>query len=247
MVTGPHPLNRPIWNALTLSQRRHAITRGQAVRFDPAIGQFAAIPDTTPDSLAALGELVREHGEVILFEPAELPAVPGAELVQRAPIVQMIAERQIAPVKSPLDIQPLSNADAEEMLALATLTKPGPFFSRTHELGDFVGVRENGLLIAMAGERMRAGPFTEVSGVCTLPEHRGKGLAGHLTRHVTAAIQARGETPFLHAWASNTGAIGLYETLGFVLRAELTVSVLAPARGACPSRWELSDWPWWSP
>ncbi|WGM39774.1 GNAT family N-acetyltransferase [Caulobacter sp. NIBR1757] len=229
MVTGPHPLNRPIWNALKLSQRQHAITRGQAVRFDPAFGQFAAIPDTTPDSLAALGELVREHGDVILFEPADLPAVPGAELVQRAPIVQMIAEQQIAPGKSLFDVEPLTDADGDEMLALATLTRPGPFFSRTHELGDFVGVREGGVLIAMAGERMRCGPFTEVSGVCTLPEHRGKGLAGHLTRHVTGAIQARGETPFLHAWASNTGAIGLYESLGYVRRAELTVSLLAPA------------------
>ena len=229
MVTGPHPLNRPIWNALKLSQRQHAITHGPAVRFDPEIGQFAAIPDTSPESLAALGELVREHGPVILFEPADLPAVPGAALIQREPIVQMIAERQIATSRPPFAIEPLTNDDAEEMLALATLTKPGPFFSRTHQLGDFVGVREDGVLIAMAGERMRAGPFTEVSGVCTLPEHRGRGLAGHLTRHVASAMQARGETPFLHAWASNVGAIGLYETLGFALRAELTVSVLAPA------------------
>src|SRR5690349_20404725 len=104
MVTGPHPLNRQIWNALKLSQRRHAITHGLAVRFDPEIGQFAAIPDTSPESLAALGELVREHGPVILFEPADLPAVPGTELIQREPIVQMIAERQIAPSKPPFDI-----------------------------------------------------------------------------------------------------------------------------------------------
>lgn len=229
MVTGPHPLNRPIWNALKLSQRQHAISHGPAVRFDPQIAQFAAIPDTSPESLAALGDLVRQHGPVILFEPADLPAVPGTDLIQREPIVQMVAERQIAPSKPPFAIAPLSDDDAEEMLALATLTKPGPFFSRTHELGDFVGVREGGALIAMAGERMRAGPFSEVSGVCTLPEYRGQGMAGHLTRHIAGAMQARGETPFLHAWASNTGAIGLYETLGFALRAELTVSVLAPA------------------
>lgn len=229
MVTGPHPLNRPIWNALKLNQSRHAIACGAAVRFDPAIGQFAAIPDTLPESLEALGQLVRECGQVILFEPADLPPVPGTEVVVQAPIVQMIAERQIPPAKTSFDIQPLTDADAPEMLALATLTQPGPFFARTHELGDFVGVREDGVLIAMAGERMRTGPFAEVSGVCTLPEYRGRGLAGALTCHIAGAMQARGETPFLHAWASNTGAIGLYETLGFVLRAELTVSVLAPA------------------
>lgn len=229
MVTGPHPLNRPIWNALRGAQAQHAVARGPALRFEPAIGQFAAIPDTTPESLAGLGQLVQDFGETYLFEPADLPPVPGVVLAMQAQAVQMVAERQIAPSKPPFEILPLGEADAAEMLDLATQTRPGPFFERTHELGRFVGVRENGVLIAMAGERMRAGPFTEVSGVCTLPDHRGKGLAGHLMRRVASAIQDRGETPFLHAYASNTGAIGLYETLGFVLRTELTVSVLTPA------------------
>jgi len=233
MITGPHPLNRPIWNALRGAQARYAVARGSALRFEPAIGQFAAIPDVSPESLAGLGQLVRDLGEVYLFEPADLPPVPGAALTLRAQAVQMVAERQIAPsgslAKPPFEILSLNAADAADMLSLATLTKPGPFFARTHELGSFVGVREHGVLVAMAGERMRAGPFTEVSGVCTLPEHRGKGLAGHLMRHVASAIQARGETPFLHAYASNTGAIGLYASLGFALRTELTVSVLAPA------------------
>lgn len=229
MVTGPHPLNRPIWNALKINQRQHAIARGPAVRFDPEFGLFAAIPDVSPESLEGLGQLVAEYGETYLFEPAELPPVPGTVLAGQGQAVQMIAERQIAPLKSPFEIIALTSADAPEMLALATLTQPGPFFARTHELGEFVGVRENGVLIAMAGTRMRTGPFTEVSGVCTLLEHRGKGLAGHLMRHVAGAIQARGETPFLHAYAGNTGAIGLYESLGFLLRTNLTVSVLSPA------------------
>ena len=230
MVTGPHPLNRPIWNALQGPQAQYAIKRGPAVRFDPQIGLFAAIPDASPESLAGLGDLIREFGETYLFEPADLPPVPGAELTARAEAVQMIAERQIAPSRPPFDILPLTEADAPEMLSLATLTKPGPFFARTHELGRFVGVREDGVLIAMAGTRMRTGPFAEVSGVCTLPEHRGKGLAGHLMRHIACAMQDCGETPFLHAYAGNSGAIGLYESLGFALRAELTVSVLGPAR-----------------
>jgi predicted GNAT family acetyltransferase len=229
MVTGPHPLNRPIWNALKINQRQHAIARGPAVRFDPEFGLFAAIPDVSPESLESLGQLVADYGETYLFEPAELPPVPGAVLAGQGQAVQMIAERQIAPQKSPFEIIALTGADAPEMLALATLTQPGPFFIRTHELGDFVGVRENGALIAMAGTRMRTGPFTEVSGVCTLPEHRGKGLASHLLCHVAGAIQGRGETPFLHAYAGNARAIGLYESLGFLLRTNLTVSVLTPA------------------
>lgn len=229
MVTGPHPLNRPIWNALHGPQARYAVKRGPAVRFDPRVGLFAAIPDISPESLAGLGELVRAFGETYLFEPADLPPVPGVDLTGRGKAVQMIAERQISPSKPPFEIAPLTEADAPEMLSLATLTKPGPFFARTHELGRFVGVREKGVLIAMAGTRLRTGPFAEVSGVCTLPDHRGKGLAGHLIRHVASAIKDQGETPFLHAYADNNSAIGLYERLGFVLRAELTVSVLAPA------------------
>jgi predicted GNAT family acetyltransferase len=112
------------------------------------------------------------------------------------------------------------------MFDLATLTKPGPYFARTHRLGDFVGVKQDGRLIAMAGERMKPDGFTEVSGVCTHPDARGRGYAGALMRVVVAKILARGETPFLHVYAANTGAIGLYETLGFALRREVTMTVL---------------------
>ena len=113
------------------------------------------------------------------------------------------------------------------MLALARLTKPGPFFSRTHELGDFVGVKEAGELVAMAGERLKLPGFTEVSGVCTRPGHRGRGYAAALMRLVASRIVARGETPFLHAYAHNTGAIGLYETLGFRVRRVMTLTELS--------------------
>jgi predicted GNAT family acetyltransferase len=115
------------------------------------------------------------------------------------------------------------------MLALATLTKPGPFLPRTHELGQFWGVKENGRLIAMAGERMKLPGFTEVSGVCTHPDFRGRGLAGVLSRVVATHIMNRGETPFLHAYAANRPAISLYESLGFRLRCNVGVTVLTRA------------------
>ncbi|MFO1274404.1 MAG: GNAT family N-acetyltransferase, partial [Rubrivivax sp.] len=105
-------------------------------------------------------------------------------------------------------------------------TEPGPFLARTHAMGRFIGVREQGRLLAMAGERFRPEGWTEVSGVCTHPEARGRGLARALSAAVSARIQARGETPFLHAWQSNVAAIRLYESLGFVLRCEVDVAVL---------------------
>ncbi len=141
----------------------------------------------------------------------------------------MVAEA-LTPAPAPaFGITPLTEADAPAMLALATLTRPGPFFSRTHQLGDFVGVKVDGALVAMAGERMKPTGFTEVSGVCTHPEHRGRGYADGLSRLVAARILARGETAFLHAYPSNTAAITLYQTLGFTLRREMAITVLTRA------------------
>ncbi len=121
--------------------------------------------------------------------------------------------------------------DASDMLALALLTQPGPFEAETWRMGRFFGVRRAGRLAAMAGQRMHPPGFVELSGVCTHPDFRGEGLATRLTNHVTRAILDTGETPFLHAWADNTGAIALYEKLGYRLRCEMNVAVFERARG----------------
>lgn len=222
-----HPLDRPIWSSLTGRQATLAISEGVAVRFAPAYGLFAALPDVSPPALRDLAGLVRRHGDVALVEPEPPPPVPGVRVVSEAVCWQMVAEVLTPGPEPGFEILPLTEADAPEMLALATLTRPGPFLSRTHELGAFAGAKMNGRLVAMAGERMRPDGFTEVSGVCTHPDHRGRGYAAGLMREVASRIRARGETPFLHAYASNRGAIGLYETLGFRFRRELVMTSLA--------------------
>jgi hypothetical protein len=95
-------------------------------------------------------------------------------------------------------------------------------------MGRFIGVKQGGRLVAMAGERLRPEGHTEVSGVCTHPEYRGKGYARGLMRIVAARILARGETPFLHSYAHNAGAIALYESLGFRVRSGIVLTVLVP-------------------
>ncbi|WP_308237974.1 GNAT family N-acetyltransferase [Phenylobacterium sp. J426] len=115
------------------------------------------------------------------------------------------------------------------MLQLATLTKPGPFFSRTHQLGAFIGVRENGRLAAMCGERLRLPGYTELSAVCTHPDFLGRGYAAGLMSLVTQAILARGDVAFLHVYDHNTRAIALYERLGWTRRRAVEVMFLEPA------------------
>jgi predicted GNAT family acetyltransferase len=141
-------------------------------------------------------------------------------------LAQMIALRVLSGAAREPRWEVLGEADAPAMLELARLTRPGPMRPRAHRLGRFIGVRQEGQLIAMAGERMRMPGFAEVSGVCTHPDHRGRGLAGALMRLVMQAMLDRGETPFLHAYADHDGTIGLYRTLGFEVRARLPMMVV---------------------
>jgi len=222
----PHPLDRPVWSALTTDQRDFALGDTNALRFDPDYALFAATRDRSPESLAALTTLAPDEGTIGLVELYEPPAPPGLILVSRAWCDQMVADR-IVERPTDIKIEPLGDKDAGEMLALATLTKPGPFFKRTYRLGNYVGVKVGGQLAAMAGERMKIKGFTEVSGVCTHPDHRGKGYAAALMTHVARAILARGEIPFLHSYSDNAGAIALYARMGFCLRRQIIFTLLA--------------------
>lgn len=224
-----HPLDHPVWSALTGRQSHLALVQGGARRYQPAYGVFAAVDAASDASLEGLGALVAAHGDVALLEADPPTAAPGVAVAAQDRGVQMVAGR-LTPAPPPrFEMLPLTDADAPEMLALATLTAPGPFFERTHQLGDFFGVKAAGRLVAMAGERMKPDGFTEVSGVCTHPDHRGRGYAGALMRLVAGRILDRDETPFLHAYASNRGAIALYETLGFTLRREVLMTRLTRA------------------
>lgn len=216
-------LDRPVWASLR-HQPHWGVGDERARRFKLDVNRFAATPDEATKSLAALTELVQPgEGCVYLLQVPRIAVPPELEAIKEAPGVQMLATRRLVVDD---ELQSLGDADAADMLALATLTEPGPFLARTHTMGRFVGLRVDGQLVAMAGERMRFPGHVEVSGVCTHPDFRGRGLARRLSAAVTAEIQRRGEQPFLHAWATNTVAIALYESLGFVQRAAVNVAML---------------------
>lgn len=228
-MTTDHLLDRPIWNALSTRQRDRALGEAPALRFAPAYGPLTGAPDHSPESLAALARLPDAPDGLWLLESRAVPAPPGMAVTNSAECVQMIADGPVAAPDPAFAFVDLTEDDAPEMLALATLTRPGPFAEATHRLGAFIGVKQDGVLIAMAGERMRPVGFTEISGVCTHPDHRGKGLAGALIKVGLQRIKARGETAFLHSYASNAAAIGLYESLGFRVRQVAILTVLTRA------------------
>lgn len=213
------PLENPVRSALTGPQRSLAEHRGLAARYRPDVAPFCALPlDPEPTDWADLAALVGPGGEVVLAGPAR-PAPAGWTTVMDLPGVQMTGDGLVA--EPDPDAVRLGPADVPEMLDLVARTRPGPFKQRTIELGTYLGIRREGVLVAMAGERMRVPGRTEISAVCTDPAVRGQGLAARLMRAVAVGIRERGDEPFLHAAASNTGAIRLYEHLGFTVSREL--------------------------
>ncbi len=220
-----HPLDKLVWTALTTRQAHLSEGDGRARRFQTDIGPFAAAIDLSDAAVASLAALIPDDGDISLLEPSPPGAPGGVEVAFTAPGVQMIAHGFTRGAAKDFPIEPLGDADAEEMLALALLTRPGPFRKRTHTLGRFIGIRDNGKLIAMAGERLQTDEFIEISGVCTHPDYRSRGYGAALLTNVGQRILAEGKTPFLHAYASNTGAIALYRSLGFTHRCDVTHAV----------------------
>ncbi|HET9389727.1 MAG TPA: GNAT family N-acetyltransferase [Steroidobacteraceae bacterium] len=222
-------LDRPAWASLTTFHASLSVGNASARRYLSDVNMFASTCDETLAHLSALAELVRPGEQVIVLQVPQIVVPPGFSMLKRASGVQMLASRRAHFAGATEDIVELTDLDAPEMLALARLTEPGPFLPRTHRMGKFIGIRRDGRLAAMAGERFRFPGYTEVSGVCTHPDFRGRGYARALSSAVAASIEARGERAFLHAWKTNRPAISLYESLGFQLCAEVDVAVLERA------------------
>jgi len=214
------PLDNPVWSCLTTRHAHLAQGDGLARRYPPEYSPLSGLPAAAADNLEALQALV-EVGDAVAVAGAHVPEWPANwETVHAIRLVQMV-RRDKAPLgEGGVEIAVLTAADVDDMLALVELTHPGPFRARTIELGTFVGVRQQGQLRAMAGERMWIGDHREVSAVCTHPEARGRGLARALMGRVINRMLRCGQTPFLHVESANERAIAMYEGLGFVRRAE---------------------------
>jgi ribosomal protein S18 acetylase RimI-like enzyme len=241
-----HPLDNIIWKALTTRQAEFAESFNQARRFLPEVSPLAAFREPTTEGYESLAGLVSRGATIGLFLEEAYQPRAGWSLVAGAPMPEMVYESprgalprpsgaglrpsdsrgRLSPHKPDPEIVTLGDADVPEMMELTALTKPGPFHKRTHELGTYVGIRRDGRLVAMAGERLKIPGYTEVSAVCTHPEHTGHGYARILMAEVMRRICGRGETPVLHVRDDNVRAIALYEKLGFSQRVLLHFAVL---------------------
>ncbi|MEV4417722.1 GNAT family N-acetyltransferase [Catellatospora sp. NPDC049609] len=221
-------LDDPAGSALAGPHAGFAHRRGRAVCYDPDVSLFAALPPgaDAPD-WADLAALLGPGGRAVVI--GDFPVPEGWRTTWRDDVVQLV-DAGLVPADEPEAVR-LGAADVPEMLDLVARTRPGPFLPRTIEMGTYLGVRRQGRLVAMAGERMHPPGFTEISAVCTDPEHRGQGLATRLVRAVATGVRRRGETPYLHAASDNTGAIRLYEAMGFAVRRTINFSAVELTAG----------------
>ncbi|QKW39770.1 GNAT family N-acetyltransferase [Actinomadura sp. NAK00032] len=214
------PLDDPVGASLRGHHAHLARRLGRVATYVPDVATFSAVPtDPTPADWADLARLLGPGGFADMFSS---PAIPPSdwEPVFVLDGLQMLWHG-VLPETAPTVVE-LGEQDVPEMLALVARTRPGPFWPRTHELGTYLGIRDKGTLVAMAGERLRPPGWTEISTVCTSPEARGQGHAARLIHALAARITSRGDRPFLHVAADNTSAITLYKHLGFKPRKKVT-------------------------
>lgn len=227
--TSSHPLDHVIWASLTTQHSSFAQGNDLARRYPAAAAPFAAVADNSAANFDALAQLLAPGEQVILFTVDDVTPSGMLEVVKTMDIDQMIGPA-IGDTETGTDanaqIDQLGVNDVDDMTALIQLTNPGPFGARTIELGKFFGVRVDGRLVAITGERMHLDGFTEITAVCAHPDYRGRGYPRDLIRAVSRDIVNRGETPFLHVYSGNAPALALYRRLGFELRRTLRMTIL---------------------
>jgi predicted GNAT family acetyltransferase len=222
-------LDNPIWHALSTTHSKFAEGDNLAKRYPTAVCPLAGIAAPSEAAYRRLAEIVEPEGASGMLTETESPTPEGWTLIWGLQLCQMTAESVGASGKEHEFVQ-LGNGDVPAMVDLCTLTRPGPFAARTHELGTYLGIKVDGVLAAMGGERMRLPGFTEISAVCTHPDYRGRGYSQALVAELGQRILERGEMPFLHVKPDNADAIHVYEKLGFRTRRHLYLAVLRNAR-----------------
>jgi len=225
-MNGTTMLDNVFWHAMSGAQAKFAVGTATARRFAPGFSPMLGFADAERPDFAAVAAFC-EPGERFYCSGWGGPAPAGWTIEFEAPMLRMVWDAPTPAVDEDFGPVPLDASHVAQAVELAALTRPGPFGPRTIELGDYIGCFDGERLVAMAGERLQAGPWRELSGICTHPDFQGRGLARRLMSTLLRRELQRGETPFLHVLSSNTGARRLYERLGFRVQAEPAVRVVS--------------------
>lgn len=222
-------LDNAAWHSLAGPHASFAVGNDLVRRYPEDVAPFVAVRTwDDPGVWDALIDLVGPGAQIGLSgADPELP--PGWEVVGKGDGVQLVETEALAPEPYDEAIE-LGADDVDEMLAIVERNQPGPFRPRTHELGRYIGIRREGRLVAMAGERLHPQGWTEISAVSTDVAYRRQGIASRLVLDVAYHIQQRGDRALMHAAASNVDAIRAYLRLGFVLRRNTVFSAVQTPR-----------------
>lgn len=216
-----HVLDNPAWNAL-ISGNQPLSFGSQSVRyFDKEVSPFAAFKENTEDNFLLLHAILPHNGPVLFVTPIEIKIPPVWKVLRVISGFQMVYEELETLPETSMDLVNLSDEHIPPMVALIQLTHPGPFASRTIDFGHYKGIFEENKLVAMAGQRLHAFNYTEVSAVCTHPDYTGKGYARQLLLAQLRRMKAAATIPFLHVRDDNERAIKVYRDLGFYTRSNV--------------------------
>ncbi|SDD35389.1 GNAT family N-acetyltransferase [Pedobacter soli] len=221
-----HLLDNPIFHALNTAHGHFAKGTDEVKYYLKDIAAFAGLKDNSAENLQTLYEISEPDSLFVVFSKTPLTIAAPWTLLLQIDMFQLVYEGPNVTEGANKELADLNHSHITEMAALVELTKPGPFLSKTIELGNYTGIFAENQLIAMAGHRFFPAPYREVSAVCTHPDHLGKGHAFKILQEQIRRILNRKEIPFLHVKNDNLGAIKLYEKLGFKIRTEMTAYVI---------------------
>ena len=221
-----HVLDNPAWNAMSSANSHLALGNDRVKFFPEEVGPFAGLKNYDEQSFLELYDLIPSERTIAIPNSNPLLIPDYWKVKDRFDVPQMIFNNNTLPSISFPGIVPLYQKDIPQMIALTQLTQPGPFLERTIEFGNYTGIFDSGELVAMAGQRMHANEYIEISAVCTHPGHSGKGYGSSLINYQVQKIVEEGNIPFLHVKSDNEHAINLYKRLGFTARSKMNMYVL---------------------